>query len=285
MNLFLGENEAFSPKPYSDDDKSGGSRPSNAVSLGGGPKVPSLKIKIIIPSNDGDMSKRLNGNNVHYTAFPYIVPSEESPLASSQPNSPKSLQKATFDTDVEEQKCHQTRVFGLSNRCMSNGNNAPSRGTSPIVPNEQLPQITSPAAVGIDAGSGILSQSATHSEQTENVSAIISEDDKQVTTSAAATVITASDSVATAELSGKELHPRRRKLKSRCNESKTCNSSNANITVGTNPSGTTSEPAPVTNCYQMFLDIRKQVNLLNNNLFDCCFCFNMLVLLLFFFLD
>ncbi|XP_022177003.1 ankyrin repeat domain-containing protein 11-like isoform X2 [Myzus persicae] len=239
-----GENEAFSPKPYSDDDKSGGSRPSNAVSLGGGPKVPSLKIKIIIPSNDGDMSKRLNGNNVHYTAFPYIVPSEESPLASSQPNSPKSLQKATFDTDVEEQKCHQTRVFGLSNRCMSNGNNAPSRGTSPIVPNEQLPQITSPAAVGIDAGS----------------------DDKQVTTSAAATVITASDSVATAELSGKELHPRRRKLKSRCNESKTCNSSNANITVGTNPSGTTSEPAPVTNCYQMFLDIRKQIDKRHKNL-------------------
>lgn len=265
--FILGKNEASSPKPDSDEDKSGGSGPSSADSPGGGPKVPPLKI--VIPTTDADTGTRTNGKNGnrshHHTALPYVVPSEESP-PSNQPTSPKSPQKANTDTiTVEEQKSPQTRVLRSSNRCGSNSSGAPSRGTSPIVPEEQLVQITSPAAVTMDAESTNPSPT-TRSEQTENVSAIISGDDKQTPSTIATTTTTMSESTATTELSGMELHPRRRKLKASRTESETSDTSSAaNITpVETNPSGSTSEPAPVTNCYQMFLNIRKQVN--NNKL-------------------
>lgn len=228
----------------------------------------------MIPTTDADTGTRTNGKNGnrshHHTALPYVVPSEESPPASNQPNSPKSPQKVSSDTiSVEEQKSPQTRVLRSSNRCGSNSSGAPSRGTSPIVPEEQLTQTTSPAAVTVDAGSTIPSP-ATRSEQAENVLAIISGDDKPTTsTTAAATATSASESTVNVELSGMELHPRRRKLKASRTESETSDTSSAaNVTaVETNPSGTTNEPAPVTNCYQMFLNIRKQVNLLFKYIF------------------
>lgn len=193
------------------------------------------------------------------------MPSEESPPSSNQPTSPKSPQKAAADAlTVEEQKSPQTRVLRSSNRSGSNSSGAPSRGTSPTIPDEQIVQSNSPAAVTADAVSTNTSP-ATRSEQTENVSVSISGDDKQaftaVTTSTTST--TTSESMATTELSGIEIHPKRRKIKSSRTESETSDTSTApNVTaVETNPSGTTSEPPPVTNCYQMFLNIRKQVSL------------------------
>lgn len=233
----------------------------------------------MIPTTDADTGTRTNGKNGnrshHHTALPYVVPSEESP-PSNQPTSPKSPQKANTDTiTVEEQKSPQTRVLRSSNRCGSNSSGAPSRGTSPIVPEEQLAQTNSPAAVTVDAGSTNPSP-ATRSEQTESVSATISGDDKQTTSTITATAT--SESTATAELSGMELHPRRRKLKASRTESETSDTSSAaNVTpVETNPSGSTNEPAPVTNCYQMFLNIRKQVNKL-------CTSFYSYLYMLFFF--
>lgn len=259
--FFSGKSESSSPKPDSDEDKSGGSGPSSADSPGGGPKVPPLKI--VIPTTDADTGTRTNGKNGNrsHTALPYVVPSEESPPASNQPNSPKSPQKASSDTlTVEEQKSPQTRVLRSSNRCGSNSSGAPSRGTSPIVPEEQLAPTTSPAAVVVDTASN--PSPTTCSEQTENVSVTISGDDKQTSSTATVTGTTTSESTATADMSALELHPRRRKIKTSRTESETSDTSSvANVTaVETNPSGTTNEPVPVTNCYQMFLNIRKQVN-------------------------
>jgi len=265
--FFTGKNEGSSPKPDSDEDKSGGSGPSSADSPGGGPKVPPLKI--VIPTTDADTGTRTNGKNGnrshHHTALPYVVPSEESPPSSNQPTSPKSPQKPTPDAlTVEEQKSPQTRVLRSSNRSGSNSSGAPSRGTSPTIPEEQLTQSNSPAAVTADAVS-VNTSPATRSEQTENVSVTISGDEKQAFTAATtSTATTTSDSMATAELSGIEIHPKRRKIKSSRTESETSDTSSvANVTaVETNPSGSSNEPPPVTNCYQMFLNIRKQVNLL-----------------------
>jgi len=201
---------------------------------------------------DADMGIKSYGKNRshNYTALPYVVSFEESPIAS------KSLQKVTSDTiGVEVQKSLQTRVLRSSNRCGSNSSGAPSRSTSPIIPVEQLGQTTSPDGVTVDAGSGNSSSlPATRSEQTVNVFAIVPGDDKQATTSAAATVTTVSS-----EVLRKELHPRRRKLKASRTEPKTSDSA-ANFTAVPNQFNTTCEPVPVTNCYQMFLDIRKQVN-------------------------
>jgi len=168
---------------------------------------------------------------------------------------------------------------------MSNSSDEPSHDTSPIVLNEQLAQSASPAAVIIDARSDILLQSATGSEKTENVSAIVSGDDKHAITSSAAIMTTVSDYTAMAELSEKKLHSRRRKFKAGRTESKICNSSVTSVTVETNPSDSTSESVLVTNCYQMFLDIRKQVDRLNNNIFNCCLGFICDYCYLFFDLD
>lgn len=252
--------------------------PTSADSPGCGPKVPPLKI--VIPTTDADTGTRTNGKNGnrshHHTALPYVVPSEESPPASNQPTSPKSPQKANTDTiTVEEQKSPQTRVLRSSNRCGSNSSGAPSRGTSPIVPEEQLVQTNSPAAVVVDTGSTNLSP-ATRPEPSENVSATISGDDKHGTSTATATATPMSESTANADLSGMELHPRRRKLKASRTESETSDTSSvANVTaVETNQPGTSSEPAPVTNCYQQYINIRKQVHML----------FTYIVLLFFFYI-
>ncbi|XP_029347822.1 ankyrin repeat domain-containing protein 12-like [Acyrthosiphon pisum] len=238
---YTGKNEISSPKPDSNENKSGGLIPSIADS----------------PGVDADMGIRSYSKNQshNYTALPYVIPSDESQIAS------KSLQKATSDTlGVEEQKSFQTRVLRSSNRCRSGNSGAPSYSTSPMIPDEQLGQTTSPGAVTVDAVSGNSSSPpATRSEQSENVLAIISGDDKQAATSAAATVTTVSSDV-----SGKELHPRRRKLKASRTESKI---SDSNVTVVPKPFGTTCEPVPVTNCYQMFLDIRKQIDKKHKNLY------------------
>lgn len=200
--------------------------------------------------------------------MPYVVPSEESPPASNQPNSPKSPQKPISDTIiVEEQKSPQTRVLRSSNRCGSNSSGAPSRGTSPIVPEEQQPaQTTSPVIVVVDTGSSNPSPPAARSEQPESVSVVtITVDDKPTTSTSATVDTTVSEPIATIDLTGMDFHPRRRKLKASRTESENSDTSSVtNITaVETNLPGTINEPAPVTNCYQMFLNIRKQV-------LNCC---------------
>ncbi|CAI6374721.1 unnamed protein product [Macrosiphum euphorbiae] len=256
---YKGKNAASCPKPDHNENKSGGLKPSIAGGAGSGPKVPSLKI-VIPTAVDADMGIRSYGKNRshNYTALPYVVPSEDSQIAL------KSLQKVTSDTIcVEEQKSLQTRVLRSSNRCGSNSIGTPSRSTSPIIPDEQLGQTTSPGAVTVNAVSGNSSSPpATRSEKSENILAIISGDNKQAATSAAATVTTASSG-----MSGNELHPRRRKLKASRTESKTSDSSASNGTEVPNLFGTTCEPVPVSNCYQKFLDIRKQIDEKHKNLY------------------
>ncbi|XP_050425486.1 ankyrin repeat domain-containing protein 11 [Adelges cooleyi] len=297
-----GKNDASSPKPDSDEDvKSGGSGPSSVDSPGGGPKVPPLKI--VIPTTDADTGARTNGKNGnrshHHTALPYVVPSEESPPSSNQPNSPKSPPKPAGSSDTvinaDEQKSPQTRVLRSSNRSGSNSSGAPSRGTSPTVPEEQLAQTTSPAAAAAaataDAGSANPSPAAAaaartaeqqqqqqqtaadngSSASTAAAAAAAAEDKQQSTGSSAAAAAAnggaASETMTTAE--AMELHPRRRKLKASRTESENSdNSSAANVAAAdTNPSGSAVEPTPVTNCYQMFLNIRKQIDKRRKNLF------------------
>ncbi|XP_050521953.1 ankyrin repeat domain-containing protein 11 isoform X2 [Daktulosphaira vitifoliae] len=270
-----GKSDASSPKPESDEDnKSNGSGPSSADSPGGGPKVPPLKI--VIPTTDADTGSRTNGKNGnrshHHTALPYVVPSEESPPSSNQPNSPKSPQKQGSDTiNTDEQKSPQTRVLRSSNRSGSNSSGAPSRGNSPSVPEEQLVQTNSPAAATTTAETGSTNPSpvARTEQQTDNASAPTTVEEKQSTSTTTTTTTTTSETAVTAELSGIELHPRRRKLKASRTESENSDTSSAaNIAATeTNPSGSTNDPAPVTNCYQMFLNIRKQIDKRRKGLF------------------
>lgn len=222
-------------------------------------------------ADTGTKTNSENGNLSHHnTALPYVVPSKESSPVSNQNDLPKSPQ--TSDTiPVEEKKSPQTRVLRASKRCRSD---ASSLDTFPIVPDEQSTQTTihtSSELTATTALSGVklhpkrrkLKASRFESKTTDTpVNMNVIGDDTKATTST-----TTSKSNKTAELSGSEvqLHPKRRKLRGIHNKSKT-----TNVTaVETNPSSTKSEYGPFTNYYQMFLNIRKQVNWLNNIILNC----------------
>jgi len=100
-----------------------------------------------------------------------------------------------------------------------------------------------------------LKASYTQTDTNDNSSATnVNGDDKETTTFATLT----SKSTTTAELSDTEL-----------SGIEPHNASATNVTaVEINQSSTTSEPASFTNNYQMFLNIRKQVNWLFNNIFN-----------------
>jgi len=202
--------------------------------------------------------------------LPSVLPSKESTPTFNPLNLPKLPQKDTSDKITEEeQKSPQTTVIRSTNTSDA------SCHTPPMVPNEQLAQTTTQVAMTVDTGSGNSSLSASCAEHTEHVSTIVSGYEKQAITTAVNPVTIMFESTTTAELSGIQLHPKRRILKSCYNESKTSdNSSATNVTaVETNLCNTISEPATFTNYYQIFLNIRKQVSWLNNNTFSTIFEF------------
>lgn len=146
-----------------------------------------------------------------------------------------------------------------SNRCESNSGRASNSIISPIVSEEQLTQTTSSTTVKVDAGFSnplpvILS------EQINSVSETTSGYMKQITSTTG--TATTSVSAVTAQMSGIKLHPKCRKYEFSHTESEISDTSSVtNITpVETNPCSSMNEPDEITNCYKMFLSIRKQVN-------------------------
>lgn len=268
---FLGKNVKSCSKRDSDEENSGDLEPFNADNPSGSFKVSSSTIEI--PTTDADMSTRTNGKNDdnqshHYTAMPYVALSKETSPTSNQSNLPETPQKAISDTITEEEQNYsKSRVLCSSNRC----------GSSAVPATTSSESTTAAAVLDIELHpkrhilKAIRNEFKTSSTSFANN---VIEDDTQATTSS-----TSSGSTKTTNVSGSRmaLHPKRCKIKPIINKSKTSDIfSTTNITAEeTNPSNTTSDSPSFTNDYQMFLNIRKQVNWLNNNIaiVNCCFYF------------
>lgn len=200
-------------------------------------KAPSLNI--VIPITNDSMSTKANGNinnRSHQTELSNGMLFKKLP--------PKSLRKMNSDAIiVEKEKFFSTRILRSSSKC-----GVPSHRASKVIFEDNLAKTALSATMTADTGSMKVSST----EQTKNILALNSMDNKQTTTKCINILPKFTAKSVTMENSGINLHPRRCKLKTGCNSS--------NVTaVDTTSSQTTNVPISFTNNYKMFLDIRKQV--------------------------
>ncbi|XP_075229638.1 uncharacterized protein LOC142329167 isoform X4 [Lycorma delicatula] len=211
-----------------------------------GPKVPPLKI--VIPSLESEQGTR-NGKSTtrHHQALPYVVARSEpgdtattssSSSSSSVPPSTSPPATAANNSDQdnctslsadEQQRSHQ-RVLRSSHRSGGGSSGAPSGSSSPVAPDNPSPQHVSPPP-----------SEPTPSEPPPEEKPVDPPDPPPAPV---------------------DLHPRKRKLKPR-------DANPTSESVENTSSSNTVHPheQPITNCYQLFLNIRKQIDRRRKGLF------------------
>ncbi|KAL5281753.1 ANKRD12 family protein [Megaselia abdita] len=263
----------------------GGSTDGEADDIKEVPKVPPLKI--VIPSsidndNNGHGGNNRNGKNssARNASLPYVVTSSNSNDAieksdsTSRCNSPADSTKGTTDDKLSTVKSEeggicgrgQQRVLRSSNRNAerSSNNSSPqmqgnnSSSVSPAPKEEEVSKLieTSNAKTSSPANNSTDDSNTTNATSTTNVPS-----PSTVTTTSTSTTTTTSN----------ELHPRKRKIKQKQEENtstKTTTANQANETVTTSTTTTADHPHdhPFTNCYQMFMNIRKQIEQKHKNI-------------------
>uniref|UniRef100_A0A1B6GM16 Ankyrin repeat domain-containing protein 12 n=1 Tax=Cuerna arida TaxID=1464854 RepID=A0A1B6GM16_9HEMI len=227
-----GSNSGGSPKSaMGDSDGEEGTK--NVESPG--PKVPPLKI--VIPSLESEQGVRNGkcGTARHHTALPYVVASATpttSPPPTDAPTTTTTPPPNTLESEMTEEQRSHSRVLRSTHRS-GGSSGAPSGSSSPVAPENPSPGHVSPVP-------------STEAAQTE--------------TPAEEKPADPSESHPTPV----ELHPRKRKLKPRdtlpTSESSDTASTSAQVSV-------LPHEQPITNCYQLFLNIRKQIDRRRKGLF------------------
>ncbi|XP_057334198.1 dentin sialophosphoprotein isoform X3 [Microplitis mediator] len=292
---------ASSPKPAgnSASSKAGdsdGDEDRGKGSEGAAPKVPPLKI--VIPQSTAEQEQGArNGKNTSTRGhqLPYVVPSSNSSDSNDKDSAPaggpaggttspteavKTEDKKDFAGAIhnEERSTHHQRVLRSSHRS-GNGNgtskdSAQYSNSSPLATdrsNNSSPQArhTSPTPETNTETKPVITEVASSNPKSSSTSREADKPDKsdikvkdeptESTSASSATTPAAPTPTAT------ELHPRKRKMKPKeaAAAASTAESSEANST------GTEVHPhdQPITNCYQLFLSIRKQIERRRKGLF------------------
>lgn len=295
-----------SPKPARNDSDAEMDDKSSDAFNSAGPKVPPLKIVIPQQTSnaESDTGARNGKNNStrSHAALPYVVASSsnsndsvEKESTSSRCTSPSDSTKSIDDKKLaatlanEEQK-QQQRVLRSSNR----GGQSVDRGS-----NNSSPQMQSNSPSPAPAPQASTSTSMTTSTATLSTSIEASDNTKTSTISstpantigniispntananseseniANAPSPSASSTSSTKETVTVELHPRKRKIRASKDENKqACNTNQSSSTTSndTNENVASNEihphDQPITNCYQMYLNIRKQIERRHRSLF------------------
>lgn len=239
-----GSNSGGSPKSVTGE--SDGEEGAKSVESPG-PKVPPLKI--VIPSVESSEQGTRNGKcgaARHHTALPYVVPSGTTPTTSPPPSDMPAAANTTAATTspppgttdaemTEEQRSHQ-RVTRSSHSRSGGSSGAPSGASSPVAPENPSPGHVSPVPPPSEPAAPAAEPPAEEkpAEATETNPTPV------------------------------ELHPRKRKLKPRDSlpTSESSDTASTSATVNVHP-----HDQPVTNCYQLFLNIRKQIDRRRKGLF------------------
>uniref|UniRef100_A0A1B6DE99 Ankyrin repeat domain-containing protein 12 n=1 Tax=Clastoptera arizonana TaxID=38151 RepID=A0A1B6DE99_9HEMI len=207
-----------------------------------GPKVPPLKI--VIPSLESEQGTRngKNGTARHHQGLPYVVASGSSePGDVQQPSTtPPPLPSVSLESDSvpllpgEDQRSHQ-RVLRSSHRSGGGSSSgAPSGSSSPIAPDNPSPRQVSPTPTEPPLPVAEAPPEEKPSEPAETQPPPV------------------------------ELHPRKRKLKPR-DIAPTSESSDS--TASNSQPHNLSHDHQISNCYQLFLNIRKQIDRRRKGLF------------------
>lgn len=176
---------------------------------------------------------------------------------------PKSKQKVISNTiTAVKQTSSPRRVLRSSSKSgSSNSSGALSCNTSPTMYEKQLVLSTLSPSMTTDERTTNTSPT-THLKLTKSKSATIFKNSKLSVSMVSSSVPETSESILTADFSGLKLHSKRRKIKANRTENKTKNVSFANRGSDVNSRFLNLTSVPVQNNYKMFLDIRKEVNLL-----------------------
>ncbi|XP_052121292.1 ankyrin repeat domain-containing protein 11 isoform X2 [Frankliniella occidentalis] len=271
------------------EDTLGGKGGSETI----GPKVPPLKI--VIPQQSAALEPEpgtrvgKNGNSRHHQALPYVVASSNSNdsvpekegggSGSASPTDSLDKKDSTLTEDQRSALNHQ-RVLRSSNRSGNGGANpsgsrssSPTAGsvggedTSPQQSRQQSPAPVENAASSVPETTSAPSpgKSSTTSIAPANVVA-----DEKPGQTEASTLPPQSTPTPATQTSSMELHPRKRKLKPHREQPPAPAPSTGN-SESTEPPYTSTEvhphEQPITNCYQLFLNIRKQIERRRKNLF------------------
>lgn len=259
----------------------------------GGPKVPPLKI--VIPPQSSVMEPETRNKSSRH---PYVVaPSEDkdgSTLGSPNESSGQNASIASpgpNKSDNTDENRHQ-RVLRSSHRSGGSGSGgnsaasspaAPDRGSNNASPNQRHsptpatvednissklsettnePTHTSTSSTGASSSSHVGVNSITSPTRDEKMD--VESGSRDARTPSPSSVPPSGSSNTPAPTV--ELHPRKRKMKQKL---ETQNASNSNNGGNGNGATDSSDPAapevhphelPITNCYQLFLNIRKQVS-------------------------
>ncbi|XP_037905597.1 ankyrin repeat domain-containing protein 11 isoform X2 [Hermetia illucens] len=286
-----------SPKPankQTDSDAETDENKSSDNFGNGGPKVPPLKIVIPQQSSSGDMEtgsrNGKNNSNRSHAALPYVVASSSnsndsltadkesassrcaSPAESTGKGSSSNISatseeknsKATSEERAQQRVLRSSHRSGGSGQGVDRGSNNSSPQLQSSSPSPAAPAASNEAnesAAGKTSGTSNASPAAPPQHQSEN----------ETTINAPSPSASSTCSSKTEQQSTVELHPRKRKIRAKQEEA---NKSTSNATSNQSNAETTSSvneihphDHPFTNCYQMFLNIRKQIEKKHRTLF------------------
>lgn len=245
----------------------------------GGPKVPPLKI--VIPQQVPGASEIQETQNISHRTTSKTTPSRNHPyvVASSNSNdgnasdgagarshSPSAESNKSDDTGRPQGKSKEPRILRSSRKDAKDDRG--SNNSSPQLPASSTP---SPLAQNAEATTGNESE---NQQNTQNAVSTSIASSSGCTTSTSTTVVTSTatstqnNSQTTQQLNPVDLHPRKRKIKASSREP----SSSADVKDANSKEGQEKAESihphdqPFTNCYQMYIDLRKQIEQRHRNL-------------------
>lgn len=270
-----------SPKPVSKaTDSDAEAEDKNGDNFGSsGPKVPPLKI--VIPqqgiSGDQETGSR-NGKNAstrNHAALPYVVASSsnsndsaDKESVSSRCTSPSDSAKSVDEKKMSNEEQRQQRVLRSSHR----GGQSVDRGSNNSSPQLQSSSPSPAPASSTDPPTETPKPTSTPNNNPSPANPpTIPDSDNNANVPSPSASSTSSTKESTHNTV--DLHPRKRKIRASKEENKQSVSAPSSSTSSTdnNDNVPSNEihphDQPITNCYQMYLNIRQQIERRHRNLF------------------
>lgn len=255
------------------DDKNGENFGSS------GPKVPPLKIVIPQQGMSGDQEtgsrNGKNASNRNHAALPYVVASSsnsndsaDKESVSSRCTSPSDSAKSVDEKKMSNEEQRQQRVLRSSHR----GGQSVDRGS-----NNSSPQLQSSSPSPAPATTGDPSTNEVAPKQTSTATPNNNPSPANPPVPDTESVPSPSSTSSTKESTQNtvDLHPRKRKIRASKEDNKQSVSAPSSSTSSSNNDNNDNVPSnevhphdqPITNCYQMYLNIRQQIERRHRNLF------------------
>ncbi|XP_063701418.1 ankyrin repeat domain-containing protein 12 isoform X2 [Culicoides brevitarsis] len=229
-------------------------------SINDGPKVPPLKIVIPQHAGDtGDLGNLRNGKNSSTRNHPYVVASNsnestaDKESSSSRCNSPVDPLKNDEKSDKNLTE-RPPRVLRSSHRTGGQSSSSADRSSNNSSPQPHNNSSTPSPAPQINDEKGSNSQQiASPTTQSNNV-----ENEKELNTHS---LITLNNTMHQSTVNSNELHPRKRKIKASKEQQQTMASiQDTKFEEKASDMEVHPHDQPITNCYQMYINLRKQID-------------------------